>query len=578
MEYGKHEAGRLVGCSVRGPKHVEDDIPCQDSWRGDQLQDGRFVIAVGDGLGSASLSHEGSKLATNEAVDVLKENLASIQDVDQESLEESIKDAITSARTAVFEEAERLDEQPSELSTTLLVVVADSSDVAGAVVGDGGIVYAHQGSYDLLVEREMAVVDLSASNVTIPLLHDDWEMSYRFGYRENCDGVAVFTDGLDEFAWDKESANSEFFDPVFDLVRDIPDVDEAAQELSDALKKEPYRNFNDDKTIAIADFPPAFDSKEAKLVSGEPLSMGEIVKFGTKSCISRIEESSLDAVKIFFPRRRKDSQIEEKIAAMIETPPERSSDSEGEPVIAWPTQIVESSDDDQFLGYKMAYPKMESRENLLEAAQERSRHQNERSSNVIETFLERIGLRRDEELAARYEIALSLAKGVNALHQREHAIGALHHETFLTDGDNVLLTNCDTFHIRGENKIYEGGIATPRYAPPEDSGETLEEIQRRDQFGLAVLIFQLLMDGFHPFQARGTEAVDGDFQTMIRTNPFPYRDPISGKLEPVTDAPSFADLPVELRSHFERCFIEGKTLPEARPTAESWEVAFESVC
>jgi hypothetical protein len=46
----------LFGASVIGPLHIQNDIPCQDAYVYEILSSGWGLIAVTDGLGSASKS------------------------------------------------------------------------------------------------------------------------------------------------------------------------------------------------------------------------------------------------------------------------------------------------------------------------------------------------------------------------------------------------------------------------------------------------------------------------------------------------------------------------------------------
>ena len=133
---GEDDVG-LIGCSVRGPGHIEDDIPNQDSWSGTVVSNERVVIVVGDGMGSADLSHKGSDIATREACRSLQEYLDSTEAIREESVDQAFREAFDQARSAVRDKGEELDESISEFDTTLLAVVAGPSGIAGAAVGDG---------------------------------------------------------------------------------------------------------------------------------------------------------------------------------------------------------------------------------------------------------------------------------------------------------------------------------------------------------------------------------------------------------------------------------------------------------
>jgi hypothetical protein len=241
--------------SVRGPKHIDADAPCEDAWSGGQLEEDVVVLAVADGLGSASRSKEGAARVTEEAVASLTELLSDTdRPFSSDELESAIDETMNASRENLAQIAEKEDEPLDSFATTLFLGVAGPEGVAGAAVGDCGCVYAQDDSYEPLLQREMTVVDLSASHKTIPITHDRWEESYRFGFQDQYEAVAAFSDGFDEFAWEEGGPNPDFFGSVFHLVRDIPDPDEAADRMHDAFANEPYTDFKDDKTIAIGIF------------------------------------------------------------------------------------------------------------------------------------------------------------------------------------------------------------------------------------------------------------------------------------------------------------------------------------
>lgn len=592
----------LFGCSIKGPSHEADDIPCQDAWDGRRLSDGRYVFAVADGLGEANLSHEGSAQATKEVVSALEDRSETLETLDEESTREILKESFIRARAALAEEAEQRGEQPSEFLTTLLAVIIGPSGVAGAVVGDGGIVYDCRDSYELLVPREMAVMDLPSSNVTIPLQHDDWEQSFRFGYREACDGVAVFTDGFDEFVWDGlDSANAEFFSSVFELVRNIEEKEEAEQRMAEIFDNEPYSKYSsDDKTLAVANVKtestPVPDSDTAKssetpetdtassatsesnsseeydqlkTSDGEVLCLATQLESDARGSVFSLADTS-GVVKLFKPDLRGDKNLKNKLLRMSSTPPWNTTAEESHRFV-WPTNIVTDPDEEQFVGYKSEVPRPELQEwtNILDYAVEGVEENRAPRRSFGEELLSELGLGGDSEFTREYTIATELAEAVATLHRDGHAIGNFHHNRVLTDGQDIVLTGCETFHTRGENTLHEGARPSSRYAPV-DERDSNENLYYTDQFGLAVHIFQLLMDGFHPFQTEDTTVSEAEEVTLIECSSYPYHAGDQNNIEPPSGAPNYSTLPSEIQELFEQCFIEAQTQPDARPSADDW--------
>jgi hypothetical protein len=249
----------VVGCSVKGPSHEENDKPCQDAWDGTQLAESRFVIAVADGLGSASHSHIGSKVASETVVDHLKDAIRG-GNFDEASLRDAFEDAFGSARAALQEEADQENVSISDLNTTLLAAAGGPSGVGAAAVGDGGIIRVYREDYHLFVPRE----ETEYANRTTPIQSDHWEDRYRFAYSEEVDGVAAFSDGLENFAWvGKDTPQAALFDEFFNYIWYTTAKDEINNELAAFLDHERYRNISgDDKTIAIATLDIDYEGRE----------------------------------------------------------------------------------------------------------------------------------------------------------------------------------------------------------------------------------------------------------------------------------------------------------------------------
>ncbi len=291
---------QVVGGSVEGPKHEGTDTPCQDAWAERQLPDGRFVVAVGDGLGSATHSHEGSAIATETVVDHLEAYLESTETIERREAQDALKAGFVAAREAIAAAASERDIDTAELATTLLAVVGGPGGLAGAGAGDGGAVYGVEDSYQLLFPREESVADLGASYKTFPLTHDDWEQYYRSGFADDWDRISVVSDGVEEWCWENtEEINPSWFRSAFDLVGTAPDPESASEKLRTALDNDNYRLSSDDKTVVMglrepdetdgpgvsetADSQPERDATVAEAVKSAPEESGSSASGGVEA-------------------------------------------------------------------------------------------------------------------------------------------------------------------------------------------------------------------------------------------------------------------------------------------------------
>ena len=147
--------------------------------------------------------------------------------------------------------------------------------------------------------------------------------------------------------------------------------------------------------------------------------------------------------------------------------------------------------------------------------------------------------------------------------------------SFCADG-TVKLIDCDSYSIsRGEFRYRcEVGVAT--HLAPELQGKDLGEIEREakhDNFGLAVIIFQLLFLGRHPFSGNFLGAEDKSLEECIREKRFAYGD--NTEITKVKQPPgtlSLSEVSPRIAAMFERAF-----LIDDRPEPREWVEALEDL-
>ena len=106
----------------------------------------------------------------------------------------------------------------------------------------------------------------------------------------------------------------------------------------------------------------------------------------------------------------------------------------------------------------------------------------------------------------------------------------------------------------------------------------MTRLPEHDSFGLAVLIFQLLMEGSHPFRAHWLGAGEPPpIESRISLGLFPYSAVHSQIVVPPKNAPSLDTLHPWLAELFRRCFVDGYKAPRWRPGPELWAQALAEV-
>ena len=192
----------------------------------------------------------------------------------------------------------------------------------------------------------------------------------------------------------------------------------------------------------------------------------------------------------------------------------------------------------------------------------------------------------------RIVISLNLSHLVNEIHSLGQIIGDMNPKNFGVDMSNgfACAFDTDSFHLRDKNtgKWYPCTVLDEHYIAPEfqarlkqggrvDSFRPEETFTREtDNFALAVLIFQLLFNGVHPFTAarvpsRGSSVVIHTRQTNIYQRMSPFFNPAPNTTIPVY-APPLSIVPSSIQEMFKKAF-----LLDVRPTAQEWAAALSSL-
>jgi serine/threonine protein kinase len=177
--------------------------------------------------------------------------------------------------------------------------------------------------------------------------------------------------------------------------------------------------------------------------------------------------------------------------------------------------------------------------------------------------------------------ALNLSIAFDALHARNYIIGDINEGNILVNRQALVsLIDTDSFQVEDNTgQVYRCPVGKEEFTPPELHGIQFNQVNRlpqHDYFGLAVLIFLLLMEGNHPYT--GVMKVDNpspdpDNIYCLKSGKFPYtKNPACA---PRPTAPRFEILPPEIRRLMLRSFVEGYTRPSVRPSPAEWVPALQ---
>ena len=271
--------------------------------------------------------------------------------------------------------------------------------------------------------------------------------------------------------------------------------------------------------------------------------------------------------KIYKPGKATPEK-ERKLIRMVAFPPNASVLSQ----IAWPQDVL--YENGHFFGFIM--PKMNVNEDL----------------NVIYEY----------GASAKYPfmtwsnkitIAQNLCAVLHCIHETGHVCGDLNPKNISVNPTtgHIIFLDTDSYHIQDGQDAHRCDVGIPEYMAAEvqakmRGGTNLANAslptftKQTDNFALAIHIFQLLMNGVHPFACTilpsQSSVVAPQPADIILRGEFPFMQNLPGIAIPPF-APSIDILPSDIIHLFERAFIIGHSNPQTRPAPHEWYYALKAL-
>jgi serine/threonine protein kinase len=297
---------------------------------------------------------------------------------------------------------------------------------------------------------------------------------------------------------------------------------------------------------------------------GKRLTLSQEVGRGGEATVYRVAGRLNLLAKIYTPSPR--PNYPDKLEWMIGHPPENPTRAQSHPSLAWPYGPLYDSPgkNRRLTGYLMPY--IQGAVQILEILNPRRRR----------ILLPRFNRR------YLHRTARNLAAALSALHRCGYVAGDLNESNILvTPSALVTLIDTDSFQViqRGDSRpvIYPCPVGKLEYTPAELQGQALDKVYRKpehDAFSLAVLIFQLLGEGNHPFRAQWLGSGEPPpIEARIKLGAFPYTSVPGSLVKPPKGAPNFNLLHPSVSELLRRCFIDGHEEPKNRPNPAAWESA-----
>jgi DNA-binding helix-hairpin-helix protein with protein kinase domain len=285
--------------------------------------------------------------------------------------------------------------------------------------------------------------------------------------------------------------------------------------------------------------------------AGRPVSIGPRLGIGGEGAVYALSANEVAKIYTAAPAPQRVAKLE----ALV-----RVASPEVRTIAAWPQQILRERSG-RVTGFTM--PRIEGRVSIATAMNPGSRKA--RFPQATWGWLIHVGR--------------NLAVAMDAVHRTGVVVGDVNDSNFLVGADSfVRLVDVDSFQVHDGARVYPCDVGIPVYQPPELFGRPftgLERTANHDRFGLAVLIFQLVFMGRHPW-AGLWKGPDYAFDTgeVIARLPFAFgRDAAAAGFRPPENTVRLDWLPAATAELFERAFAKSGM---QRPSGADWGAALSA--
>jgi len=279
---------------------------------------------------------------------------------------------------------------------------------------------------------------------------------------------------------------------------------------------------------------------------GKPISLGRKLGQGGEGAVLEVTSQSDLVAKVYHNTASTEKAT--KLTAMVRLKTERLLN-----LSAWPINTLHEKPGGIIKGFVM--PKVVGHQDIHILYGIKSRHA--------------------EYPEARWpfliQAAANVTRAFSVIHEHGHVIGDVNQGGIVVSKSaTVRLVDCDSFQISANGNRYLCEVGVPTHTPPELQDRSFKGVVRtqdHDAFGLAVIIFQLLFMGRHPFSGAFLGRGDMPLERAIKEFRFAYGPDAAARQmkQPPATLPLDA-VSAPLVRLFERAFLTSG----ARPRAQEW--------
>ena len=292
----------------------------------------------------------------------------------------------------------------------------------------------------------------------------------------------------------------------------------------------------------------AAQQPESLYLGSEAYRLGESLGAGHEAEVFALPERPNTAVKIFH--RPLSAAAVQKLDYQI-----RLGWEVPEVTVAWPKErVTRDRNGSQVIGYAM--PRIDSAEDLA-------------------AIFTRSGRRRifgRDNWSDLLQLAQQLLEQVMVIHQAGFLLADVNPRMVKLDkGRKLYFVDCNGWQINHKNHQFNGGVFVKPYQPPEilrPQNYSLWRTAESEYFSLAILIFQIVFLGKHPFVAHNSSCNNNGLENSIANLVFPYQLGES-EARPPPHSLTANDIDSELFEMFLRIFTP-PSQPQDRPGPEHW--------
>lgn len=292
--------------------------------------------------------------------------------------------------------------------------------------------------------------------------------------------------------------------------------------------------------------------------TGQSITLGKHIASGGEGIVWQTDHRNGYVAKIY--KKLPNLELVQKLEVMVAHPPREPNSHLNHISFAWSKSLLKDANGN-CVGFLM--PAIANAKQLIDVYNPQRRKQ--QKLEVDWRFL--------------HTTALNIASIIQAIHAEGYVLGDMKPANILVNNRALpSIIDTDSFQVRNPitNKIYRCEVGSEGFTPPELIGKdfsTIDQTQVHDRFRIALIIYHLLF-GETPF--KGNYIGTGDApepEERIRRGLWLYEP--NNLIQPVKNTIPLNILHPEVQQCFLKCFNNGHTQPNLRPSAGDWVKALK---